>query len=150
MAGNAIVARGGSEKDNDPRVAYADYNCFFNPQAPAAASYDAGIVDKKDPGAHDVHADPRFAQGRLIPYAADEADVWNRNYKVSQVLALYRRRYAPAAGSSLLKGGDPADGKDSYIGAIGPGQDAAHDRFGRFSVQPVGPAHKTVLQQAEP
>jgi hypothetical protein len=132
-ARNAIVARGGSEKDNDPRVAYADYNCFFNPQGPAAATYDPGIIDKKDAGTHDVHADPKFAAGRLIPYAVNQADVWKRKYKVSQVLALYRQRYAPAAGSPLLGAGDPADGQNSYIGAIGPGKDAPNDLFGRLA-----------------
>ena len=133
LAGNAIVARGGAEKDHDPRVACADYNCFFNPQAPAAARYAAGIVDAKDAGVHDVHDDPQFAQGRVVPYGINEADVWNLKCKVSQVLALYRQHYAPAAGSPLLKAGDPADGKGSYIGAIGTGRDAPGDRFGRFS-----------------
>jgi hypothetical protein len=133
LANNAIVARGGKEKDADPRIAYADFNCFFNPPAPSAADYDPGINEKKNAGAHDVHADPKFAQGRLIPYAVNEADIWNKKYKVSQVLASYRRRYAPAPGSPLLGSGDPSDGKNSYIGAIGPGDDAPNDRFGRFS-----------------
>jgi hypothetical protein len=133
LANNAIVARGGLEKDDGPRVASADYNCFFHPQAPTAASYDPGLVAQKDAGAHDVHADPKFAEGRLIPYSINEADVWNRKHTVSQVLALYRRRYVPAAGSPLLNAGDPADGKGSYIGAIGPGAGAPNDRFGRLS-----------------
>ena len=132
LANNAIVARGGREKDSDSRVAYADYNCFFTPEAPAAATYDRGIVGKNDAGAHDVHADPKFAEGRLIPYSVNEADVWNRKYAVSQLLALYRQRYAPAGGSPLVGAGDPADGPGSYIGAIGPGSGAPHDQFGRF------------------
>ncbi len=82
--------------------------------------------------APDVHADPKFAEGRLIPYSVNEADVWNRKYAVSQLLALYRQRYAPAAGSPLVGAGDPADGPGSYIGAIGPGSGAPHDQFGRF------------------
>jgi hypothetical protein len=133
LTNNAIVARNGLEKDSEPRMAYADYNCFFNPQAPTAAPYDRDLVGKKDAGLHDLHADPKFAEGRLIPYSVNEADVWNRKYTVSRVLSLYRQRYAPAAGSPLLNAGDPADGKESYIGAIGPRGDAPNDRFGRFS-----------------
>jgi hypothetical protein len=131
LANNAIVARGGVEKDRDPRIAYAGYNCFFNPQAPAAATYDAGIVGKGG-GAHDVHADPEFAR-QPIPSNIDEAEVWNGRVTVSQVLALYRGRYAPAAGSPLVGAGDPSAGRNSYIGAIGPGGDAPGDRFGRLS-----------------
>jgi hypothetical protein len=81
---------------------------------------------------HDVSADPKFAQGGIIPYSVDQAAVWNRKVKVSQVLAYYRQRYAPAADSPLLGAGDPADGIGSYIGAIGPGGDAPNDLFGRF------------------
>ncbi len=133
LQNNAIVARGGKEHDRDSRVDYADYNCFFHPQAPSAADYEPGIVASPSVGAHDIKADPKFAIGRLIPYAVDENAVWNRKYTVSQVLALYRERCAPAAGSPLLNAGDPADGKNSYIGAIGPGGNAPDDRFGRFS-----------------
>lgn len=133
LQNNAIVARGGKEQDRDPRVDYADYNCFFHPQAPSAADYEPGIVARPDAGAHDIKTDPKFAIGRLIPYAVDESEVWNRRYKVSQLLAMYRERYAPADGSPLLNSGDPADGKNSCIGAIGPGSRAPDDRFGRFS-----------------
>ena len=131
LSKNAIVARGGKESDNEPRIAYADYNCVFNPLAPKASPYDAGIGEKQ--AAHDVRADPKFAQGRLIPYAVDEDAVWNGKYKVSQVLALYRQRYAPGPGCPLVIAGDPADGKNAYIGAIGSGEDAPDDRFGKFS-----------------
>jgi hypothetical protein len=133
LANNAIVARGGKEKDLEPRVAYADYNCFFNPDAPRAADYDPQINAKKDAGAHDVNGDPKFAKGRLIPYPVNDQDIWTRKMGVSQVLGLYRERYGPGAGSPLTGAGDPRDGKDSFIGAIGPGGDAPQDRFGRFS-----------------
>ncbi len=142
LQNNALVARGGKETDRQPRVAYADYNCFYHPQAPRAADYDPGIVSQPHPSEHDIQADPKFAQGRLIPYAVDESEVWNRRYKVSQVLALYRQRYAPAADSPLLNAGDPADGKHSYIGAIGPGDGAPADQFGRFSQSPDATAPK--------
>jgi len=127
-----VVARGANEKDSDSRVAYADYNCFFNPQSPRAAHYADGIAADKTPGTHDVDADPRYAEGRIIPYPVNQAEVWKGNYKVSQVLTYYRERYVPAGGSPVIGAGDPADGKSSYIGAIGPGKDAPDDLFGRF------------------
>ncbi len=132
LQNNAIVSRGSKEKDTDPRIAYADYNCFYNPQSANAAPYDPGINEKPDAGAHDINADPKFAKGKLIPYSVNEDDLWNRKYKVSQVLALYRERYAPAEGSPLINGGDPADGKGAFIGAIGAGKEGAGDLFGRF------------------
>jgi hypothetical protein len=141
IARNAIVARRKNDADSGTRVAYADYNCFFNPDSPTAANYDPGIVEKPDAGAHDVKGDPKFAKGRMIPYTINEDDVWNRKFKVSQVLGLYRERYAPAADSPLLGAGDPADGRNSFIGAIGPGQDAK-DLFGRFSAPAEGKAGK--------
>lgn len=82
-------------------------------------------------GAHDLTGDPQFAKGQLIPYPVDEEAVWKGKYGVSQVLAMYRQRYSPAAGSKLIGGGDPADGKGAFIGAIGPGEDMKSDLFGR-------------------
>lgn len=137
LANNAIVARGGKEKDLESRVAYADYNCFFNLDAPKAADYDPQINAQKDAGTHDVKSDPKFAIGRLIPYPVNDQDIWTGKMRVSQVLALYRQRYTPGAGSALIGAGDPQDGKGSFIGAIGAGGDAPQDRFGRFSA-PAG------------
>ena len=133
LANNAIVARGGKEKDLESRVAYADYNCFFNPDAPRAADYDPQTNAQKEAGIHDVKGDPKFAKGRLIPYPVNDEDIWMGKMRVSQVLALYRERYAPGAGSPLIGAGDPQDGKGSFIGAIGPGGNTPPDRFGRFS-----------------
>ncbi|HET6250966.1 MAG TPA: hypothetical protein VFE47_24975 [Tepidisphaeraceae bacterium] len=130
-AARPIIARGNKETDADPRIAYADYNCFFNPHADGAAMYADGIVQGGLP-AHDIKADPRFAEGGVRNYPINEAEVWNRRYKVSQVLAYFRARYTPSPGSPLIGKGDPADGPNSYIGAIGPGADAPDDRFGRF------------------
>lgn len=112
-------------------VGYADYNCFFNPLAPKMPAYAERAVAGKA-GEHDVHADPGFAAGLKVPPPVKPGQLWNRKAKFSQVLAYYRARYRPAPGSPLLGAGDPADGKDSYIGAIGPGKDAPDDLFGRF------------------
>ena len=135
----AVVQRGLGDKDTDPRVGYADYNCFFNPDASQLAGYADGLVAGKKLGdsgfgGHDVKADPQFAKGNPLPYPINEADVWNGKFTVAQVLTLYREHYAPKPGSPVLGAGDPADGKDSYIGAIGPGGDAPGDRFGRWAV----------------
>ena len=130
-----IVDRGRNEKDTDPRIAYADYNCFHNPQVSKAAHYAPGIVEGK-PGAHDVNAEAKLTLGTIAPYAVDEEAVWVGKLKVSAVLAEYRGQYTPAAGSPLIGAGDPADGKDAFIGAVGPaGCTRADDRFGKFSVK---------------
>jgi hypothetical protein len=144
VAPRPVVARGGKdkEKDTDPRIAYADYNCFHNPQVAKAACYADGIVEGKPAGgggAHDVLADPKFAQGAVVPYPVNQAGVWNRTIKVSQILAYYRQRYAPADGSPLIGAGDPADGKGSFIGAVDAGADAPNDHFGRFGTT-TGPS----------
>jgi hypothetical protein len=110
-------------------IAHADYNCFFNPQAPKIASYAEGTVAGK-PGVHDVHADPVL--GVEVPSPNKPGQLWNRKAKLSRVLAYYRARYAPASGSPVLGAGDPADGKNPYIGAVGPGNDP-NDLFGRFA-----------------
>ena len=125
-----VVDRGAKENAGDARIAYADYNCFWNPGAAKAANYAAGIAVNAGP--HDVNADPRFAQGSIIPYPVNQSEVWNRRYGVSEVLAFYRRRYTPLESSPLVGAGDPADGKGSTIGAIGAGATASSDLFGRF------------------
>jgi hypothetical protein len=137
------IFTGGTVPENWPRVnrkpivsgdagciAAADYNCFFNPNAGKVPNYLDGLVTSKV-GEHDVNSDPGFTRGGVYPFPINQADVWNRTCTVSQVLAYYRARYAPAPGSPVLNGGDPANGKNSYIGAIGAGTDAA-DLFGKF------------------
>src|SRR5262249_50652684 len=105
-------------------------------------------------GAHDVSgtgatgvlngqlaANP-FAGARIVPDpdrvlegVIDEAAVWQGTQKVSQVLALFRARYAPAAGSPIIDAGDPRDvdslGRKADIGAIDSG---GHDldQLGKF------------------
>ena len=131
LANNAVVARGGKEKDNEASHRLRGLQLLL----PSASARRRRIRS-----GHQCEAGRRrrmmcwpirkFAQGRIVPYAVNEADVWTRKYKVSQVLGLYREHYAPAADSPLASAGDPADGKNSYIGAIGPGKHAPHDRFG--------------------
>lgn len=118
---------------HDPKasVLNADYNCFFNPQTPHVALYDPAFGGTF--GAHDAKADPKFAQGAAIPYPIDQGAVWTRRCKVSEILAQYRQRYTPTAGSPLIGASDPADGTGSFIGAVGPGANSPQDLFGRYA-----------------
>jgi MYXO-CTERM domain-containing protein len=123
-------------------LGYADYNLFFNPDSPVKVNYGvsvAGKVARQDPGfgANDVPArgkldeqvDPGLAFAnipRLLPYSED--DIRSGAATVCQILAFYRQRYTPNAGSPLYGKGDPADGIGNDIGAIGDGDPG--DKFG--------------------
>jgi hypothetical protein len=104
----------------------ADHNCVFNPDTTKLRAYaDGGL------GSSDVTADPHFAQPRVIPFPISDGDVWRRRVTVSQVLALYRAIYTPAAGSSPLIG---AGANGLNIGAIGAGLVDPSDKFGKFGM----------------
>lgn len=128
-----------------PRIGYADYNLFFNPEANLIRNYavavpnrelriDAGFALNDAPagGAVDEQVDPRLQspRGDCFPWTDD--DIKARRVKVSEMLAYFRAAYAPAPGSPLTGAGDPADGSDNTIGAIGDGS-LAIDQFGRFT-----------------
>jgi len=126
-----------------PALGYADYNLFNNRDSPVQVSYSTGVDGKtvrKDPGFayHDAMAggavnqqvDPKFALNpmvRGIPFA--DADIVSGTTTVCQMLAFYRHAYSPASGSPLIMGGDPADGPNNMIGAIGTGSEPL-DKFG--------------------
>ena len=113
----------------------ADYNCFYNPDTTTLTNYgDPGL------GAHDcgggASTDPKFSQARVIPFPIADGDLWRRNVTVSQILALYRQIYTPAAGSPLIDTGDPSDDtggvRNTDIGAVGAGNPHPDDQFGKF------------------
>lgn len=129
-----------------------DYNAFYSPDNSTHDNYDiAGVTEGVTPGfaAHDVSgsgavgvkdgqlAGAPFAAPRIYPYASvvDESAVWNRTQTLSTILAAFRARYTPAAGSPLIDAGDPADndafGRRTDIGAIDRGGHGL-DRFGKF------------------
>jgi hypothetical protein len=135
----------------DGSFLYVDYNAFYSPDSDQTENYDAVVPGhtEGDPGyaGHDVSgsgatgvvngrlAAHPFAGVRDDPYSVDEAAVWNRQLLISQVLAQFRERYKPAAGSPVIDRGDVADndslGRRTDIGAIDlSGHD--QDRFGRF------------------
>lgn len=166
----AAFGRGRDDVDTNPRLAYADYNGFFGAGLAASPHYATGIVAGRTLGdagfgGHDqVAGGAGFALGGEYPYHIFESNLWNRAVSVTsthpaativstaQVLAYYRSRYAPAAGSPLIAHGDPADGADAFIGAIGTGV-RADDLFGRFgaginqppSVGLLAPAHDATI-----
>jgi len=51
---------------------------------------------------------------------------------VKEILARYRMRYTPKAGSPLIDKGDPAGGAGNDIGAVGAGATNAADKLGVF------------------
>lgn len=129
-----------------------DYNAFYSPDNTTRDNYAiADMMEGVTPGfaTHDISgngnvgatdgqlAQPPFAGARIYPYdtVVDEAEVWNRTQTLSTILAAFRARYTPAAGSPIVDAGDPADtdaqGRRADIGAIDAnGHDA--DRFGKF------------------
>jgi hypothetical protein len=87
-----------------------------------------------DLGGVNGQANPQFVSGAVLPFPVPDDDVWNRELRVSQILADYRVRYTPAPASPLIDRGDPADGAGVDIGAIEAptGLPRVDDQFGRF------------------
>ncbi len=140
LADEPILAGDQGESTNPPlpRLRYADYNDFYNPDAPNQTNYGLGVVGKTANsagyGAHDLggfngHANPKFAAPTALPFPFAPQDVWNRVKKMSDILSAYRAMYTPATGSPLINAGDPQDGNPN-IGAVGNGE--AADQFGKF------------------
>ena len=114
----------------DARMHFADYNLFYNPDAPSQVDYSIKVepddmtpMTKGSAGfaMHDVHAAPAFAGPLPTAFPFASADVQAGTVKVSTILAHYRQLYTPASGSPLIGAGDPTDGAHNNIGAIGQG-----------------------------
>jgi hypothetical protein len=106
----------------------SDYNAFANVQT-------NHYSDGRKP-AHDLFlSGPAAAKLTDLPTSAqdwDDVAVWNRSTHAGDILADWRRRYTPAAGSPLIDKGHPAGGAGNDIGAVGAGTPNADDGFGRF------------------
>jgi hypothetical protein len=132
------------ETDSNPRLLYADYNCFYNPGSKGPNNYGAGLVSAHTEGAsgwagHDLggvngQADPGLTGGSALAFTVDESAVWGRTYKLSQVLADMRTKFSPGTGSPVIDAGDPADGAGVDIGAVGGGLNDPADLFGKFGL----------------
>ncbi len=134
-------------EEKPARLGYADYNLFYNPAAKTPRNYllsVAGKAERKDAGFGlndiprggkvDEQANPKF-KGPLKKFPFSDDDIKARKIVVSKILATYRDSYTPAADSPLIGAGDPADGRGSYIGAVGAGTDAPNDHFGRLGAK---------------
>src|SRR5204862_4382816 len=116
--GTATVRPGFAEKKTlpgPPRLGYADYNLFYNPDAAEQCNYALSVPGKTERvnagfarhdvpagGAKDAQVEPKF-KGPIpnrFPFA--DAEVVARKVTVGQILAHYRQAYKPAAGSPLL------------------------------------------------
>jgi MYXO-CTERM domain-containing protein len=128
---------------------YADYNAFYSPDNTNHTNYDYAGAGAHDPGqatggqlASTPFAGARITTdgSRMIESAVDEAAIWQGTQKVSQVLALFRERYTPKAGSAIIDAGDPKDndaqGRRSDIGAIDLGGHD-QDKLGKFGTPPL-------------
>jgi hypothetical protein len=100
----------------------ADYNGFLD--SPGATHYSDGRTP-----AHDVTGAAKLANPPSVVFSIDEYTIWTRATTTASVLSAYRAMYAPATGSPLLAGGDPAIAAGNWIGAVGSGQ--ATDSFGK-------------------
>ena len=155
----AMVRTSWQEPVKDPapaRLGYADYNCFFSPESKIHDNYAlsvAGKVERKDSGfgLHDLPqggkvdapCDPKFKGPLPIEFPFKDEDVKSGKVTVAQILKFFRDAYTPSEGSPVIGAGDPADGKDSFIGAIGPAGCAhADDRFGKLSANDAKAAAK--------
>jgi hypothetical protein len=127
-----------------PRIGYADYNLFYNPDAEQIRNYAVAVPDRvlrADPGfaLHDAHSsgpvdeqvDPLLAAPSGDCFAWSDDQILAGDPTVSLMLSTLRAAYRPLPGSPALAAGDPADGAGTAIGAIGDGSDP-NDRFGTF------------------
>jgi hypothetical protein len=147
--GSATVRPGFTEKKTSPgpaRLGYADYNLFFNPDAKEKQNYAISVKDKTERadagfGKHDIpvggeknaQVDPKFVGPIPKRFPFQDEDIRSGKVTVSQILAHYRAVFTPAEDSPLIRGGDPADGSGSYVGAVGAGKNPPNDYFGRLS-----------------
>lgn len=121
------------------RLGYADYNAFFSPAAKVKRNYALSVQGKTERrddgfakndlprgGAPNDQVDPMFKGPIPATFAFSDDDLKAGKVTVAKILATYRDAYAPAPGSPLLGAGDPADGGDIPIGAVGVGKSAKH------------------------
>jgi hypothetical protein len=126
-----------------PRLGYADYNLFHNPNALVRDNYAltvAGKTERRDPGFArfdaypggpvDEQVDPGFAGPIPVSFPYNDDDLRSGATTVCQILRYYRRIFTPARGSPLVDRGAPSEGAGADIGAVGAGTPHPDDRFG--------------------
>lgn len=144
--GSAGIAPGALEEPGTlPRLGYADYNLFFNPDGNVVDNYAlpvTGKIERQDPGfgandvnrlgAKDEQVDPQITGPLAEHFPWTDDQIASGAVTVSDMLAYFRAVYTPRAGSPLIDAGDPQDGSGSDIGAIGAGAPNRGDGFGIF------------------
>jgi len=146
--GGAAAVRPGLLESVDPpppRLGYADYNLFHNPDAEGIRNYAlavSGRTLREDPGfaLHDARAfgpideqvEPELAAPSNDCFAWSDDEALSGDVTVSAMLATLRHAYAPSAQSPVLSAGDPVDGAGTAIGVVGDGNHP-EDRFGTFA-----------------
>jgi parallel beta-helix repeat protein len=102
------------------RMAYANSNAFYNPNAkPDTVNYAVG-VDSAAYGAANFGSgdlsgiDPRL-KGPFLAFPFPEADIKSGAATVQQILARYRDAYSPLSDSPLLGAADPQDQADGRV-----------------------------------
>jgi uncharacterized protein (TIGR03382 family) len=148
-ATTAAILGGGPERGESgyepldpplPRLGYADYNLFYNPDAFRKDNYGLSVVggqERVGPGfaandqgmAIDQQVDPRFTDKIPIKFPYTDDALKGGSATVCHILQFYRQRFMPAAGSPLIDHGDPADGAGNDIGAVGAGAPNDKDLF---------------------
>ena len=136
-----------------PRLGYADYNCFFSPNARIKHNYLLTVADKTERkaggfgrndlpvgGEVDAQVDPRFRGPFEKVFPFKDEDIKTGKVTVSQMLRGFRDRYTPVEGSPVIDAGDPADGPGADIGAVGAGRENPADQFGKWGGRQAAPA----------
>ena len=146
QADGRAALRGAASEALDPapsRLGYADYNLFSNPDAPGVRNYALavpnrtvrvdpgfGLNDARPSGPVNEQVDPELAGSTEGCFPWSDEAIKDGTVTVTQMLAAYRAVYTPNTGSPALNTGDPADGANTSIGAVGDGTQES-DRFGR-------------------
>jgi hypothetical protein len=116
------------------KMIYADYNCFYSPNAGITDNYyltvggktervDDGFARHDLPanGAVDAQVDPKFQGPGVSAFPYNDSDIVAQRVTVSRMVSEFFARYTPIAGSPLIDAGDPADGIGTDIGAVETG-----------------------------
>jgi len=122
-SGNAVIRPGESETlsgspprpATDPdRIAYANFNAFYNPNAAPgtvnfAVGVDGAVYNSPQFGSGDVSGVSPMLKAPPASFPFAEADIKSGAVSVAQILAVYRDGYTPLSGSPLINAADPQD-----------------------------------------
>ena len=123
-----------------------DYNAFAGPQT---VDYSDGRTPAHDLSFPDASG-AQLTAPPTVDFDLDEATIWNRTTSVRDILAQYRMKYLPKAGSPLVDKGDPAGGPGNDVGCVGAGTANAADLFaGGATLSPPRHAERVTMRGGE-